>query len=174
MSVLVGLPKSIIKKYGISKKAWAVYRGGRSKPKKRVVYMPKKRRYKLRTRMKRRWARSRFSKARIPLEVVIAGGATIVTPATEGWGSPMQHMQDGAMDLVAQDYAKGLANITLPMNGQAFQFDIVGLLNPFDLNSARYTKMLFWSAIASKVRKKMIPQLGQMMQKVPYLGRFVS
>lgn len=171
MSVLVGLPKSIIKKYGISKKAWSVYRGGHSKHKK--VGSMAKRRVSRRSRFSRRVKR-RFHKAKIPLEVMIAGGATIVTPATEGWGSPMQHMTDGAMDLVAQDYAKGLANITLPINGQAFHFDIVGLLNPLDVNSARYTKMLFWSAVASKVRKKLVPQLGQMMKKVPYLGRFVS
>ncbi len=36
---MVGLPKSIIKKYGISKKAWAVYRG---KPSKKAKTMAKK------------------------------------------------------------------------------------------------------------------------------------
>jgi len=50
---MAGLPKSIIKKYGISKKAWSVYRSGRSgnrkanKPRKRhmsiVRRMPRRR-----------------------------------------------------------------------------------------------------------------------------------
>ena len=51
-----GLPKSIIKKYGISKKAWRVFRGrkrGRAKPRSRVSN-PKRRTRKLGRRKKRR------------------------------------------------------------------------------------------------------------------------
>jgi len=39
---MVGLPRHIIKKYGVSKKAWAVFRGG-SSHKKRAVHHKKRR-----------------------------------------------------------------------------------------------------------------------------------
>lgn len=55
---MVGLPKSIIKKYGITKKAWAVFRGKslkRSAPKSKVTAMAKTR--KRAARAKKRYTR---------------------------------------------------------------------------------------------------------------------
>lgn len=42
---MAGLPRNIIKKYGVSKKAWAVYRGARGNSKKSGGIMAKKKSY---------------------------------------------------------------------------------------------------------------------------------
>jgi hypothetical protein len=49
-----GLPKSIIKKYGISKKAWRVFRGRNKRPRSRVSNPKKKRRTRRLVRRKKR------------------------------------------------------------------------------------------------------------------------
>lgn len=49
-----GLPKSIIKKYGISKKAWRVFRGRKKRPRSRVSNPKTKRRTKRLGRKKKR------------------------------------------------------------------------------------------------------------------------
>jgi len=49
-----GLPKSIIKKYGISKKAWRVFRGRKKRPRSRVSNPKTKRRKRKMGRRKRR------------------------------------------------------------------------------------------------------------------------
>lgn len=78
-----GLPKSIIKKYGISKKAWAVYRGSKAK---RKVY---KRRHKSnprgrvkvarRRRYYRRPRRRRSQSRKIPIATVLGAAAGLAS-----------------------------------------------------------------------------------------------
>jgi len=76
-----GLPKSIIKKYGISKKAWAVYRGKKSKS---SNPRPKKKARKVRTYLaRRRYSRKRRSRSRkmtVPLALVGGFAASVARP----------------------------------------------------------------------------------------------
>ena len=122
----------------------------------------------------RRKIKRHIKKYRPPIEVGIAGAATVFTPPRTGWGSPMQHIQDNHPELVLQDYAQGLAGITLPMNDQPFEFNILSTLNPFDFESARYTKMMLWSAFGGTIRKKLIKGSSGFIQKIPIIGRMFS
>jgi len=74
-----GLPKSIIKKYGISKKAWAVFRGQKSKG---STPRPKKAR-KVKKVARRRYSRKRSRRSggmTVPLAVVGGLGAGLARP----------------------------------------------------------------------------------------------
>ena len=103
-----GLPKSIIKKYGISKKAWAVYRGKKSKgsnprPKKaRKVKKVARRRYS-RKRSRRRGGMT------IPLAPIIGLGAGLAGGSTwSGGNSVISRLMEGdiadAMKIGAYHY----------------------------------------------------------------------
>lgn len=75
-----GLPKSLIAKYGISKKAWEVYRGLKGK---RKVYKPQK--PSLRTKVKavarRRWHKKRRrNQKKISLAVAAGLAGTLLKP----------------------------------------------------------------------------------------------
>lgn len=70
-----GLPKAIIKKYGISKKAWNVYRG-RKKSSSRVKKVTKRRRRSLGRRKRKRGSR----KFTIPLAPVLGLAAGLAKP----------------------------------------------------------------------------------------------
>jgi len=165
-----GLPKSIIKKYGISKKAWEVFRGrkSRSRPSKvktsRKVKktLAKKRSYKRKAKKHRKKARRT-----IPLEVVLTGGAIPFTPARSGWRTPYENIQAG-------DYRYAMGNLVTgftPFDPLHNQLDIIGYLNPFDFERGRYMKMLLYAGLASKVRKKIvrIP-----FDKIPIIGKYIS
>jgi len=81
-----GLPKSLIKKYGISKKAWRIFRGRKKRPRSRVSNPKTKRRTrKLGRRKKRRGGKSlqqqvfkwlRIGALAAPAAVVAAGPGT--------------------------------------------------------------------------------------------------
>ena len=74
-----GLPKSIIKKYGISKKAWAVFRGQKSKG---STPRPKKAR-KVKKVARRRYSRKRSRRSggmTIPLALVSGVAASVARP----------------------------------------------------------------------------------------------
>jgi len=76
-----GLPKSIIKKYGISKKAWAVFRGQKSS--KSSNPRPKKAR-KVKNVVRRRYSRKRKRRARtIPLLPVIGAVGSFFVGASD-------------------------------------------------------------------------------------------
>lgn len=105
-------------------------------------------------------------KRTIPLEVVVAGVAIPFTPATEGWNTPMAYVQggdyEGAMNALKQGF------LGMQPDGS---MDLMRTLNPFDFNTARYTKMLIAAGLVSKVRKRLvhIP-----LDKIPIVGRYIS
>ena len=74
-----GLPKSIIKKYGISKKAWRVFRGrkGKTRSRKTRASNPKKRR---KTKLGRRKRGRRRNSMTIPLAPIIGLAAGMADP----------------------------------------------------------------------------------------------
>jgi len=118
---MVGLPKSIIKKYGISKKAWEVFRGKKSKG---SNPRPKKAR-----KVKRKVAKRKRSRRRggmtIPLAPIIGLGIGIFTKRP-AWGkSAFEHAIAGefdwAMESLKQSYLgirpDGKFDITLMSHG---------------------------------------------------------
>jgi len=115
-----GLPKSIIKKYGISKKAWAVFRG--SKSSKSSNPRPKKARKVKKVARRRRSRRSRSMT--IPLAPV-AGLVVGLTTNKLGW-SPLEFALDGnfryAAAALSQNYLgfdpiSGTFDVSMMMNG---------------------------------------------------------
>jgi hypothetical protein len=80
-----GLPKSIIKKYGITKKAWSVYRGKKkAQSPSRVTKKPKKRRKSYVTRRKRRRGSRKMTIPIAPIAGLIAGLAEPAVIAMTG------------------------------------------------------------------------------------------
>jgi len=90
-----GLPKSIIKKYGISKKAWRIYRG-KKKPRSRVSNPKTKRRVKRTARKKRR----RSSGFTIPLAPIAGLAVGMLKPIEEA----MKGNINGVVAHVAMNY----------------------------------------------------------------------
>lgn len=163
---MVKLTKAIIAKYGISKKAWAVARGGRVHRSSGKSSMPK-------TRWSRRYGRRlkrRFSKSKVPFETLIAAGLIPFTPADSGWGStPFSCLQTGDITGLTNHLKSGF----LGMSGN--DFDIFGALNPFDMNRARYSKMILYGSLLGMVRRRITGRYtAPLFKKIPVIGRIVS
>jgi hypothetical protein len=159
-----GLPKSLIKKYGISKKAWAVFRGTHhSSGKPSMVKHRRSRRYG--RRLKRR-----FSKAKVPFETLIAVGAIPWTAAAPSWSTPFEYMQQGNITGVMHSLKKGF--IGMEPDGK---MDLMKTLNPFDMDNARYTKMIMIATLIGMVRRKITGRYtAPLFKKIPLIGRIVS
>ena len=156
-----GLPAKYAK-MGFAK-GWREYRKVHKRPttKRKVVGIKKVTR-------KRRYSRRKYrrKKSKIPLETMIALGAIPFTPAANGWGSPFTDIQAGNINGVGNNLKLGFLGID-----DQGRFDIAKLLNPFDMNYGRYTKMLIYSGVISKLRKSLvrIP-----FDKVPLIGKYIS
>lgn len=114
-----GLPKSIIKKYGITKKAWSVFRGRKksSSKSRKVTRTNPKRRVKTTARRKRRRGRGGFT---IPLAPIIGLAAGMAGPAERIIAGDIK----AAVNELAYNYL-GMANV-----GYAKPvFDPKGMLN---------------------------------------------
>lgn len=87
-----GLPKAIIKKYGITKKAWAVFRGRRGSSESSSTKVTKKGGYKMAKKRGRR--RGSFT---LPMAIIIpAAAGPFMVAGPPGWGaSPVQQIQAG-------------------------------------------------------------------------------
>lgn len=160
---MAGLPKALIRKYGISKKAWAVFRSGHSSSRSSVKTMAKKR-------VSRRWrgrARRRFSTAKVPFEVLIAAGTIPFTPARDGWRSDW--VTSGNFQEIAAQLKMGFLGM-----GDG-QMDIMQTLNPLNMNVARFSKTLIYAALIGMVRRKLTGKYtAPLFKKIPFIGRFVS
>ncbi|MFH1327927.1 MAG: hypothetical protein ABIH76_03640 [Candidatus Bathyarchaeota archaeon] len=93
-----GLPKSIIKKYGISKKAWAVFRGQKSKS---STPRTSKTSRKVKKVARRRYSRKRSRRR---------GGMTIplapIAGLAAGLAIPIQRIIDGDVPLAMRDICR--------------------------------------------------------------------
>lgn len=160
-----GLPKKYAK-MGF-KKGWKeyrkdhpykkVYKGGKRSSNVRKKRMPRKRRYTPK--------RYRRKKRKIPLETAIALVAVPFTPAWTGGNTLIGYAQQGNYKMVGEVLTHGFLGV------HEFGFDIMKSLNPFDMDYARFSKMLFWSGVMSKIRKSVvrIP-----FDKVPFIGKYIS
>lgn len=159
------LPKSIIQKYGITKKAWSVYRGTKRSrnPLRRVKRTLAKRRV-------RRSFRSRFQRSRkshtfpltmlpavaVPLTRIIAGdGAHLMGIANA--------VKTGDMGIVAKEagYSVAYELIGMDYNGQ-WDFGIIG----------RNLGLIIGGMVAHKLANK--SGINAYMRNIPVLGNYVS
>jgi len=160
--------KAIIAKYGITKKAWAVARGGhaRSSGKSSMARKRSSRSRRYGRRLKRR-----FSKAKVPLETLIAAGTLPWTAAQTGWGTPFDCATRGDIDGIMLNLKSGFLGMPNGSSG----IDLMAALNPFDMECARYTKILTYATILGMIRRKITGRYtAPLFKKIPFIGRFVS
>ena len=174
-----GLPKSIIKKYGITKKGWQVfkgehpykkvYKGRTSNPKTVKKTMGKKRRY-----TKKRNTRKRDK--RFPISAGIGLATSVFAPAAPGWSTPYSNVQEGKFDLAIQGFVRAWTGVALGgiggLVGESTSFNIVNALNPIDFNDAPAWKAMFWTALLAKIIKKFTKQ--DPLSKIPMVGQYVK
>ncbi|MCJ7560122.1 hypothetical protein MUO79_05835 [Candidatus Bathyarchaeota archaeon] len=111
-------------------------------------------------------AKRRRNKAKIPVEVAIVGVTIPFTPPTDSSVAPIRLIQEGAWEQLAIDLRHGFTG----MDGSGHIY-WSALLNPFNMNSARYTKMLGWAAGISKIRKRVVKLP---LERIPFIGRYIS
>jgi len=132
--------------------------------------MAKKRQHRRKSYGRKRGFIRRHIKGKVPLEMLIGAGTIPFTEPNTGWGSfPVKAIQNGDWTGLMDQLKAGF--IGMAPSGQ---IDVFNLLNPFNLESGRYTKILFWSGIAGKIRKRMVPQSSMLIKKIPLVGRWVS
>lgn len=166
-----GLPKSIIKKYGITKKAWRIYRGrksSKSKTRKRKVKKTVRRRRRSNPNKNRTRTRKR-----IPLSVITGMVTSIYAPPNPGWGSVMQKVQAGQFDQAAQSFVASWTGLRLGgIGGQAeTQIDVMGVINPFDMRNAPAMKTMLWTKLATKITRKIA---GNPFTRIPFVKDYLS
>lgn len=165
---MTGLPKSIIKKYGITKKAWQMYRGSKKKTKRKTTKTKTSRR-KSKTAKKKT---KRRRKPTMPFEVLMAGVGHLFMPASDyGTEAPFTAIQQGRFDRLGIAELAGWTGFDV---GAPQNFDLFRSINPFDMGRAPYWKLLMWSGLISKVRRKIVPQSSTFFKKIPLLGKYIS
>jgi len=108
-----GLPKSIAKKYGITKKAWRVYRGKKGRSKSRSKSKSKSRK---RSNPRRKNAVRRIKKLNLPIALIAGTAAGLIDP----FKAAVQEKDPGkALRIISYHY--------LGYNVTTGQFDINGL-----------------------------------------------
>lgn len=161
-----GLPKAIIKKYGISKKAWEIYKhgtpytkGGYKKTTRKGSgkSMVKRRSYK----RAGRWIARRKQKTTIPVSIVVPLIASVFSDPKPGWGNPAMWIQ--AVASGQMQYSKNLADCLL--NGWLFT-DSTGKV---DLAGGSYTKMMIVGAAVHWVAGKLGINRAIAKTKIPYI-----
>lgn len=115
----------------------------------------------------------RVSKAKIPFEVLIAGGSIPFTPAASGFASIFDAAQSGDMTGVMDNLKVGFLGMDPARN--ASNFNLMAALNPFDMEHARYSKMLIYSGLLGSIRRKFTGRYtNKLFSKIPLIGRWVS
>jgi hypothetical protein len=113
------------------------------------------------------------SKAKIPFEVLIAGGSIPFTPAASGISSIFDSAQNGDFVGVADALKVGFLGMKPARNTS--EFDLMAAINPFNFESARYTKMLIYAGLIGSIRRKISGRYtNKLFAKIPLLGRWVS
>lgn len=115
----------------------------------------------------------RASKAKIPFEVLIAGGSIPFTDAAPGVSSPFNRAQAGDFVGVMDALKVGFLGMNPARN--ASEFNLMAALNPFDFEHARYSKMLLYAGLMGSIRRKFTGRYtNKLFSKIPLVGRWVS
>ena len=180
-----GLPKAIIKKYGVSKEAWRIYRGQKRKPNKvqrastTGTTMPRKRRVSRVRRRVRRYGRSiRRRWRKVDKRIPISGGAglavSILASPGDGFGSAFEKVQAGSFDQAFQSFLSSWTGVNLGgIGGQGeTEFDLMKSINPLDLSRAPAWKTTFWTALLFKGIKML--GVKDPMKNIPFIGKYAK
>lgn len=128
-----GLPKSIIKKYGITKKAWRIYRGTQKATTKKSTSKKSTKK----SGGKKRMGNRKFT---LPMSIVAPLAASFFTRGRTGWSSsPAEEIMAGRYKQAVNHLVSGWTGFVLP--GGPFWDPI---------NSMGYAKMLFVGALVHK------------------------
>ena len=88
------------------------------------------------------------------------------TSPASGYKSPVEALQGGNLAEVMDTLKKGFLGMS--PDGQ---IDIMGVLNPMNMDAAKYTKLLLAAGIIAKIRKSVFKVS---LKKIPMLGKYVS
>ena len=120
----------------------------------------------------------RFSKAKVPFEVLIAAGTIPFTPAQSGCMTPMEALQQGNMVELMAQLKSGFLGIDIfgsSRGGTVGGPNIMGLLNPFDMEVGRFSKTLLYAGIIGSIRRKITGRYtNPLFKKIPLIGRIVN
>ena len=115
----------------------------------------------------------RASKAKVPFEVLIAGGSIPFTPAADGFASIYEAAQQNDITGVIDNLKVGFLGMEPARNTS--QFNLMAAINPLDFNHARFSKMLMYAALIGMVRRKVSGRYtNKLFAKIPLIGRWVS
>ena len=150
----------------IFKRAWQIQKGGKKTTGKRKS-PPKKRSYVSRA----KGAGRRISRMNPPIEMLIALGVIPFTNSRPGFPSPFESAMNKNWQAVANDVKQGFLGMD-----ETGRIDLLGALNPFDFDHAKYSKMLTAAGILGYVRKKMpwAKVQSALYRKIPFVGRRIS
>lgn len=113
------------------------------------------------------------SKAKIPFEVLIAGGSIPFTPAASGFSSIYDSATRGDVTGIMDNLKVGFLGFDAQRDTQSF--DLIKALNPFDFEHARFSKMLLYAGIMGSIRRKFTGRYtNKLFSKIPIIGRWVS
>jgi len=160
------LPKSIIKKYGITKKAWRVFRSRkRSTTRASPKSKPKKRRRNLARKRKRRRTRTRDK--RIPILVTGAGAVkSLVEPifGNDSWSGAKAFAEAGDIEGAVKEFLGcNLHNFTGYRITDG-QFDFQKPLQTYTL--------LITAWVGSKLATKF--GVNRALKRVPFVGKYIK
>lgn len=128
-------------------------------------------------RVSHRWrgrARRRFSKAKVPFEVLIGAATIPFTPAQSGCMTPFEAVQRGNMVELMAHLKSGFLGIDI-FGRYGGGVNLMGLINPFDMEVGRYTKTLIYAGLVGMVRRKLTGKYtAPLFKKIPLIGRFVN
>ena len=158
------------KSWGRSNPLWRWQHRNRTPKPRSVKPMARRKRSYPRVRRYGRRLKRRFSKAKAPFEMLIAGAAIPFTPAARGWATPYDYAMQGNITGIMHNLKNGFLGIDADQS-----FDLFRTLNPFDMDRARYTKMLIYAGIIGSIRRKITGRYtAPLFKKIPLIGRFVS
>jgi hypothetical protein len=104
------------------------------------------------------------------MEMLLGAAAIPFTPGYPDGLSPIQLAQNGDGQGLMSTLVHGFTGFNIGSG----QFNPMAALNPFEFNTARYTKILLWTGLMGMVRKKLVPKSSHLIRKVPIIGRWVS
>jgi len=116
----------------------------------------------------------RFSKAKVPFEVLIGAATIPFTPAQSGCMTPLEALQAGNMTELVSQMKSGFLGVDI-FGSSGGGPDVMRMLNPFDMERGRYTKTLIYAGLIGMVRRKITGRYTTpLFKKIPLIGRIVN
>jgi hypothetical protein len=106
---------------------------------------------------------------KVPIEVLVAGAMIPITPSNSGWSSILDYATKSDWVGLARTLQSGFLGMVDD------KIDIIQAINPFNMESARFTKMLIISGIIGSIRAKISGRYTTpLFSKIPIIGRWIK